>query len=327
MGYKYRFEHMSSYPDEQIGFRWLNYFIDSVGLNYVGGYIVYSLIFIVCSFILIRSYGKDSKYMYAFVIPSTLIFISGIIRQGISFSFLLLAIYFLNKRKWAGVVISIVVGVSIHSSILIPFGIILACFFLLKKPIHWLISIPLYIFFAYLFDVSKVGIISNYIQYVSLDSKFQSYIDNSDRWFGADAVDDKFEQSIFALTMSSLYYISIIYLGYHALKIRYKGNIAYLYNSAVIGFIFLRAVFLFEILKRFAQPLVMLHFIPLGYILYIFLDYFGFLRGKLARQRSSVSVSFKPYQKFLLICIFLYLIFFWGRFIFQNPEAMFFWNS
>src|SRR5690606_38171498 len=103
MGYKYRFEDLSYYPDEQIGFRWLNYFIDSVGLNYVGGYIVYSLIFIVCSFILIRSYGKDSKYMYAFVIPSTLIFISGIIRQGISFSFLLLAIYFLNKRKWAGV--------------------------------------------------------------------------------------------------------------------------------------------------------------------------------------------------------------------------------
>jgi hypothetical protein len=328
LSYKKRFEHsLNSGIHEQIGFEYINETVKWLGLNYIGAFIVYSLIFITCAFVLLRSYRSEAKYMYAFLIPATLSFTSSFIRQGIAYSVILLAIYFLNNKKWLGVVISVAIGMMIHSAILFTI-LVLGIFYLVsKKPFNWKITIPLYLFFTFSSAVSKIGIFTDYLKVLSFNSTFSNYIENSDHWFGADAVEDKYAQSMFPLIMSSIFYISIFYLGNEALKIRQNKKITYLFNTFVFGVIFYRAFFQIELYRRIGEPMVMLYFIVLGYIIYVYSE------SNKKKQHSFINrryymISTKELctYRFLLLGITFYLLLFFGRFIFFNPQAIFFWN-
>lgn len=321
-GYKYRMENAFTYYEEQVGFRWLNQIINLIGFNYVVGYIIYSLIFMFGAFILIRSYHKESKYMYAFLVPAILIFVNSAIRQGVALSFLLVAIYFMNKRKWLAVAIFILIGSSIHSVTLLP-AIILLCFLLfIKQPLDWRITIPLYLFFTFIFDGSKIGFLADYLQYISLDNKFQGYIDKSDLWFSSDAANDIYEQGTFALIMSSGFYISIIFLGYQALKTKMNQQILFIYNSFVFSVILFRAVFLYEILRRIAEPIILLYFILIGYILYIY----DFNKVLVASNIESPDKRKDVIYRLGIVVILIYILLFVVRFIFMRPQSRFFWN-
>lgn len=325
--YKYRLERALTYPEEQLGFKFLNQLIYKLGFNYVGGYMVYSLIFVLCAFILIRSYGAASKYMYAFLIPVSLQFVTSAIRQGVALSFILLFVLFINKKKWTQAFICFLLGYSIHSSVLITAALILGFYFLTDKPINWRISVPLYIICTFLFDGAVLG---NYLaaflkQYVVLDNKFQSYIDDADSWFSADASNDIYTQSTFALIMSSLYYIVYMILGFFSLDKIGNKRIVYIFNSTVFGIIFYRVFFFFEILRRIAEPLIMLSFIVLGYTL---LCYTVVAKKTSIRERLSIKkMEVNTMYKIGFIVIYFYQILFWGRFVFLNPTAFFFWNK
>nr|WP_315199395.1 EpsG family protein [uncultured Flavobacterium sp.] len=327
--YKDQLERPFLYKNDQIVFRWLNEFIRVIGFNYVGGYIVYSLIFIVCAFVLIRSYGVYSKYMYAFIIPASLLFLTNGIRQGVSFSFLLLGVFFLNKKRWIAFVFSLAICLLIHYANFVVAAILFS-FILIKKPLSWKITIPIYIYLAFFFDVSKIGFIANYLSLINVDNHFQSYFDNADVWFGAEGAEEKYTQGIIPLLTSSAFYISVIYLGYWAIKIRPDKKIIYIYNAMTFGILLYKAVFLFEILRRIAEPLIIFYFIVLGYTFFIF--------TKLEKSPKLLKNIFfvkrlnqNPYKIIRIyrigtVFIFLYLILYWGRFIFMNPEAVFFWN-
>jgi hypothetical protein len=328
LSYKYRLENAFKFPEEQIGFRWLNQGIKLIGFDYVGGYIIYSLIFMISAFVLIRSYKKVSIYMYYFIIPATLMMVTSAIRQGVALSFVLLALYFLNKKKWLGVILCVLIGASIHTAILVTVVIIGAIYLFIKRPLNWKLSIPLYLFFTFLFDTSSVGVIAIYIQkYVSLDSSFQSYIDNSDVWFGEEAASDIYQQSIIALFTSSLFYISIIYIGYCALKQKSHPQVVYIYNVVVIGIIFYRATFLYEILRRFAEPMLMLYFIVLGYSFFVIAEMKKNKQIVIVANCKTVKAPLLTNYKFFIGCVLFYMILFWGRFIFLNPDAMFYWDK
>jgi hypothetical protein len=329
LSYKKRFEHpLSTGTSEQIAFGYINETVKILGLNYTGAFIVYSVIFITCAFVLLRSYRSEAKYMYAFLIPATLSFTSSFIRQGIAYSFILLAIYFLNHKKWLGVVICVAIGIMIHSAIMFTV-LVLGIFYLVsKKPFNWKITIPLYLFFTFIYDVSKVGIFVDYLKYLSFNSVFSSYIENSDRWFGADAVEDKYEQGMFPLIISSIFYISIFYLGYKVLKIRPNKQINYLFNTVVFGVVFYRAFFQIELYRRIGEPMVMLYFIVLGYIIYVYSELNRRMRHLFINRRCCmISKKELCIYHFLLLGITSYLLLFWGRFILFNPQAMFFWNK
>ena len=237
--------------------------------------------------------------------------------MGLGFVYLALA--FFHHRKWLLLVIAVLVAVNIHTSTIVIFAMILGIFYFSKKPINLWLSIPLYLFFAFVFDVSKMSFISDLLsKYVTLDSSFQSYIDNSDLWFGEDAIREQYNQSTFALIMTSLFYISLFYLGYLALKARENKHVLYLYNSVVLGVIMLRAVFNIELLRRFANPLEMFYFIPLGYVFYIYYN-------DCKQPKNHDAILLKKYFPVGITFILVYLFMFWGRFIFLNPNADFFW--
>ena len=327
LSYKERFEHAFTYVEDQEGFRWLNQTMNSFGFSYGGAYITYSLIFIICAFTFIRSFGSESKYMYAFLIPASLILISSAIRQGVALSFVLLAWYFFDKRKWLLFALAVFVGASIHTTVLLTTAMIGAFYFTRKWRINWRISIPLYLFFTFVFDARKLGIIANYMKTLSVNSHFQSYLENSDEWFGKDAAKDIYEQSTDALILSSLFHIAIIYLGYIALKYRSNEKLVWLYNVVVFGFVFDRAVFYFEILRRIAEPLMMFYFVILGYIVLIFFNRNTLKKVVLFNGESTAQLrNDMIFFRMGLITILLYLLLFWGRFIFLSPDHLFFWN-
>lgn len=331
--YKFQFEYPNDrivIEDTQASWRYLNMILDAIGFNYVGVYIFYSLVFVTCAFVLIRSYGKASKYMYAFFVPAILFSVTTTIRQGFATSFLFLALYFLKEKKWIKVFIFIVIAGFFHSGTLVVSAIILSFYFFVKKqPFNWKITIPLLLFFTYFFDALLIGSVSDLIGSFSLgDTHFTNYLKNSDNWFSEDAANSElYERSFVADIIWTLFYISFIYIGYKALKFKPDPNMIYLYNIVVFGIIFYQIVRLFEIWRRFAGPLIGLYFIVLGYSLFVLSK--SWIKHDRTSELQKLNyqtispVVYKIMLGMILLCLFLY----WGRFIFLNPEANFFWNK
>ncbi len=317
--YKFEFEHAFTFKEEQVAFKWLNQFMNLIGFSYAGAYMGYAFIFIVCAFVFLRSYREAGSYMYSFLIPATLYVSAHTIRQGVGISFLFLALVFFHKRKWFYMILATLIAFNIHYSTIVTLMVILGIFFIFRNPIHYLLSIPAYLFFSVAFDVGKMSFLAEFLsEHISLNNKFQNYIDNSNEWFGADAVNEIYAQSTLALLMSSLFYIAIFYLGYKALKVRRDKHVLYLFNTVVIGSILLRATFLYEILRRFTEPFVMFYFVPLGYIFYVYF--------KDCKQPESYhAVQLKKIFPIGITFIMMYLLMFWGRFILLNADADFFW--
>lgn len=315
--YRAQFENIELI-DEQVAFKWLVQFLNFLGFNYVGAFMLYSFIFIVCAFILLRSYGEQSLFMYCFLIPATMYTTCHTIRQGLGMSFILLALVFFYQRKWLYMALVVVIAYYFHSATIITLASMLGIFYIFKKPIPFLITIPLYLYFTFAFDVGKMAFLADFLsEHISLDNKFQSYIDRSEVWFGTDAVREGFEQGAFAQIMSSLYTISLFYLGYKTLQIRENKLILYMYNTVVLGTIMARAVYLFEILRRFTSPMVMFYFIPLGYIFYIYSQ----------ECKKPENIRVKKYFNVGIIFILSFLLMYWGRWIFLNENGDFFWNN
>jgi len=315
--YRVQFENIEFIVDQPV-FKWLNQSLNYIGFNYVGGFMAYAFIFVVCAFVFLRSYGEQATYMYCFLVPATLFMSTNTIRQGVGMAFIFLVFMFFFKRKWLFMALAAFVAINIHSASIVPLAAIIGVFFVFRKPIHYWLSIPLYIFFAFVFDSSKMAFLSGLLGDVTVDNKFQSYIDNSDSWFGEDAVSDIYVQGTFALIMSSLFFIFLFYLGYRALKVRENRQVLVMYNFVVLGTIMQRAVFLFEILRRITESIMMFYFVPLGYIFYV---YFRDCK----QPKSHDAILFKKYSPVGMTIILAYLFMYWGRFIFLNPAADFFW--
>ena len=314
-----QFENIEFITDQK-AFKWLNQFLNFIGFNYVGAFMVYALIFIICAFVFIRSFGTQSKYMYCFLIPAALYISTNTIRQGVGTSFIFLALVFLQNKKWIYLCIAAITAYYIHSATIITLFILLGSCFFIKKPIHYAISIPLFLFFTFLYNPGYTAYIADFLEkYVSFDSKFQGYIDNSDAWFGEDAMNTQgYGHGIFSLFFSSLFYISILYLGYQALKIRDDKKIVYIFNVVVAGEIFINAVILFPMLGRMVSALKMFYFVPVGYIFYVyFTDCQQFENHHAFRLKKQFSMG--------IIFILADILRYWGRFILLNPRADFFW--
>lgn len=321
--YKYQFEHLDNIvvieeQSSQPVFFGLNHLINWLGFNYVGAYIIYSLIYFVGAFNLLKNYGQESKYMYWFLIFAYIGFGTGIIRQSISIGIVMFSIPFLDQKKYIKFGLSAICACMIHSStiLLIAIFILFQKFFTVTiKPIY---TILFYLTITFIYNPANMGFITDTVQMFSfINPKFQGYIDNSDRWFSADAAQEIYTQSPIALLLDSLFVISIFYLSYLALEIKKNKQIAYMYNIVVLGYILLRMFFNFELLRRIATPMTMFYPIPLGYALYIFLSL-------LKENKVTVKTKRKFYVSLFLIILFLTL--YWGRFLVLSPEYQFVWN-
>lgn len=315
--YKRRMENPYYYSEEDFGFQSLNLLIKEIGLNYVGGYIIYSLLYIIGAFVLIKDF-KQNKYMLTFFLPATLLQSTYTIRQSVAHSFIFLALHYFFKKNWGVMISMVLIAYSIHPAALLLIIPIIICFFLKNKVIPWQISIPIYTATALLTDFFSSHISTMFMQYLpmlSLDNKFNSYIQN-EYWFNENAIQEEWKQGTLTLLLSMAFHISIFYTGYLALKYRPNFKVAYFYNTVIIGFILQRLFWTFEIFRRIATPYTILYFIPLGYVFFFWKN-----------NRNRLSILEKKQFAIGIALILIYLILYYGRFIWQSPQYDFFWNK
>lgn len=319
--YKYRFEHPLDYIDEDIGWQKLNIFLNIIGLDYVGAYIVYSFVFICGGSVLIKSY-KENKYMLFLFVLVTMGFSTQAIRQAFAHSFVFLGIYFLNsssKRRWLFIAAIMLIIFSIHPAALLTL-IIAIGFSHVKKTIPLKVAICIFLGVSLLSNILTQYVATNFPEFVKLipmmGTKFEGYADNGEKWFGDESIEEERIQSPSAFLLSTLYYCCFIYLTHLSLKYKYNKNVAYIFNVNFLGICAYKAFILFEILLRIAQPLECLIFVPLGYDIYFWKYY-----------RYMLSEKEKRYSDWAMRGIIFYLLLYYGRFLFINSNTAFVWDK
>lgn len=306
---------------ESPGFLWLNLFLKDLGFNFVADYVFYSFLFVICSFVFIKDFNKN-KYMLALLLPATLIFTTSIIRQGIALSFTFIMLYALQRGKKLVFVMGGAITYLVHPGALLYLAPCLLFFFLSRgRLIPIKLSVPLYVLCSLSTNLFK-DYIADPLQNLLFGMTFgnigfmNEYAKRSDDWFGAGAIIEDWYQGPVTLTLSMIFHISIIVLGYFALKNNKYNKVVYLYNTVTVGWIVFRLFFPVEIMHRLTDPMTMLYFVPFGYALY---EYYT--------NRNIWSPRERTIGRWLVLGAYLYLVPYFLRFIFMFPEGDFVWNA
>lgn len=317
IAYKSRMLHPNFNRSEDLGFEYLNTLINYIGINYVGGFIIYSLLYIIGAYMMIKDF-RENKYMLSFFLPATLLQSTFTIRQSVGHSFVFIAIHFFHKKNWIMFIIMTLIAYSIHPASILILILYIPFYFFLHKPFKVIYIIPIYSAVSLSTEILSIqasDFLSTYLPLLSLDNKFDNYLQN-DRWYSENAITEEWEQGPLTLTLSMLFNIGIIIITYISLKYRPKKSIITFYNVFAIGIIFQRIFWYFEIFRRISETFVLLYFVPLGYAVWIY-------------KNNSISFTKKERLicKISIMAILLYLVLYYGRFILQSPEYKFVWEQ
>lgn len=298
-------------------FDWLNSVfrtLDPLTLKPYGlCFVFYALIFISCLlFLYTKEFRYNTKFFLLFACLSTLYITEWTIRQGVSFSFFLAALFYLNCKKIIPFTVLSLIVLLIHYGNFILIAVVIFSYYILnKRPIPIIISIPAVLLSMYVLSkgtmLSYVESMISSLNLSALGGNFQGYVDNSEMWFSKDAMNEEWGRGTFAQVLTCLFYIGLFIVGYyyHSQKTSY----VYIYNASVIGIIFNEMFHFVGSLARAFAPIASLWFIPLSLFLYY---------RKSVAKRKICNIAF------LLVC--MYLIMYYGRYVFMNTTANYVWN-
>lgn len=298
-------------------FVWINqivYKIDPFKDTFIYGsiFVVYALLFFVCLYVYYKDKRKETKLFLVFAILATNFITEWTIRQGVSFSFILLGYHFLEQRKWKSLVCAMLLGFSIHHGNILAICIPISFYFFLnKKPLPWKVTVPLFVVMEYTMQVNFfqniITSMSSYIDLSAFGGNFSGYMQENSLMREAEASEYWTRGSITQL-LTVLYYSSIILIGAETCK--QKSKITYIYNAFVIGIIIYEPFRLAGSISRAFNVLSCLWFIPLAYAVFNF--------NRIKKNNKLVKWSF--------LVFLIYMISYYGRYIFLNPEANYVWN-
>lgn len=244
----------------------------------VGGhwiFLYYSLAFIIGAIVMLKEFRRYSKWLLPLFLISFINFSEYVIRQALGYTFIFLMVYYMLKddvnlkKRVVRVLICLLAAYSIHSANLITGLIMIGVYIILKNPLPFKYTIPIYIFssyfFASYFDLSRLNGILSFLG--GINEKFSSYTDNSDKWFSEDSMIEGFMRKPIVKVFQTYGECSLIYLGYLLLKIKNDKKILFTYNFYVIGTIFTQCFYTLEILRRMGDVMYMWWAFPLAYVL------------------------------------------------------------
>lgn len=317
MFYKWRYEFPFAYGREDFGFGTLNKFLNSIGFDFVGGFMTYSFIFVVASYLLISSF-RENKYMIAFLVPCTIMQTTFTIRQSVAEAFILVSLYFFNKKKYIWFIAFAIVAYSMHKAAIFMLIFIIPLYFLVKKPFSIKTTIPLFIF-AVIFEKvmepymeAAFGTIIPLLNFQQ-GSYMEGYVVQEDDWFGAESFNENFRAGLFTQIVSSAMELGTIFVGYKALHVKYNRFLNAIYNAVVIGLILRRLFIVIEIPRRLVDPFYLLCFIIIGYALYYVKSYI--------RERDSIWTHLS--LSFIIFFTILHI----GKFLIASPTYKFVWDT
>lgn len=305
------------FQDFETLFVWINQFvykIDPFRGTFVYGsiFLVYALIFFICLYIYYKDKRTETKLFLVFAILATNYITEWTIRQGVSFSFILLGYHFLEQKKWKSMVCAMLLGFSIHHGNIFAICIPIAFYFFLnKKPLPWKVTVPLFVVMEYTMQVNFfqnfITSISSYIDLSAFGGNFSWYIQDNALSHEAEAAED-WSRGFMTQLLTVLFYSSILLIGAETCK--QKNKITYIYNAFVIGIMIYEPFRLAGSISRAFNVLSYLWFVPLAYAVFNY--------NKIKKDNMLVKWSF--------LVFLIYMISYYGRYIFLNPEANYVWN-
>lgn len=303
---------ISQSTTQELVFDWLNYGLNLFFVPYYGAFIIYSFIFIICASIFLKDYRNILHYALPFFLSATIQSSETFIRQFLSISFVFIAIKMILENRWYKFCLFCFIAISIHSSSIF----IIVIIFILKiysKPFNLYITLSLYIFFAYIFDMSNISLITPYLKILNFDenNRFQSYLNDADSWFSGNAINMIYKQNSFTKTANTLFDISLLISGNKIIKLKknFEPLILY-YNLFIIGAILFQAFFYIELMRRLALVMYLFWFIIASYATFFF-PYTG--------EKRLLYNSCE-------IIIFVYTVATVIRFIFFSDVQLFVWD-
>lgn len=262
--------------DKQWLFTAFNHVLKGLGTGPHWIFIWYSGFFIVGATVLIKRFRELASWLFPLFMMAFVTFSEFMIRQAFSFTFIFLMISYLIdehtpiKKKVLQVGICLLVAYSIHSANILIGLLIIALYVFVKKPFPYLATIPLYIFASYvfskIFDLSSLNVALSFLG--GQDEKFSMYVDNADRWFSADAMNEAWERKPIIKVLQTMGDCSLIYLGTKVLTMKPKWTMLSLYNLFVVGAIFSQCFYTIELGRRMGEIMYWFWAFPLAYVLY-----------------------------------------------------------
>lgn len=305
------------FQDFETAFVWINqavYQIDPFRNVWKFGsiFIVYAIIFFVCLYTYYKDKKKKTTLFLAMAILATNYITEWTIRQGVSFSFILLELHYLEHNKWKWMLGAMFIAFSIHHgnilAIVLP---IVFYYFMNDKVIPWKITVPLFIVLEYTMQVSVfqnfIQMVSGYLDLSSLGGNFGGYMQDNALTREAEAAEDWTRDSLTQL-LTVVFYSSLLLLGAEVSKLKIKTT--YMYNAFVIGIMIYEPFRLAGSITRMFNVLSCLWFVPLAYALFNY--------KQLNRSCKFVKWAFAG--------VAVYIISYYGRYIFLNTEANYVWN-
>lgn len=275
-------------------------------------FVVYALIFFICLYTYYKDKKKETKMFLVMAILATNYITEWTIRQGVSFSFILLGLHYLEQKRWKWMLGAMIIAFSIHHgnilAIVLP---VLFYYFLNDKVIPWKITVPLFVVLEYTMEVSVfqnfIQAISGYLDLSSLGGNFGGYMQNNTLEHEAE-VAEEWTRGTLTQLLTVVFYSSLLLVGAEVSKLKIKTT--YIYNAFVVGIMVYEPFRLAGSITRMFNVLSCLWFIPIAYAIYNY---------KLINRNNK-------YVKWAFLIIFCYLLGFYGRYIFFNVEANYTWN-
>ena len=236
--------------DKEFLYSFLIKLLINVGIPFQGLIIIQSFLFIIGILCLLSNFRDIIPFALPFFVLFSLLVFENLIRWYLGFSFVLLGINLLVKKK--SIIYFFLVselGAFFHVGLL-PIPVIIYLIYRIKKPlISPIISIPIYIAIGLFVKSDIMLFFANYLKLLSFVSeRSESYVENAERWLSSGALE--IEQSSFDGLFTIIYLFVIIWFGYYLVKtMEHKYN--FIYNLFVIGFMLKPLANQIEILTRY----------------------------------------------------------------------------
>lgn len=293
----FRYIHTFLHDDDphQIVFTFFNKALRFIGINEYLFFYIYAILFISCALVFVWRYKQYAEFLLPTFLAAFLLFHEYDIRQALGFSFVFLymdglthlsVLYTLYQitgklsiRICKQILLCLLFAFTayhIHYVNVIYIIVITGLYVFIRFPIHYSVSIPLYIFASYIisssFDWSILDLFFKHIG--EINELFGKYIKHSQRWFSESSMHSNWQRNAIINFLETMGHCALFYLGYKSINtffIKRQDLITY-FNMFVIGGIIYQAFFTNEISRRVSGPLQKFWFIPLSLVLYYYSD-------------------------------------------------------
>lgn len=233
------------------------------------------------------------------------------VRQGISFAFVLLALHFLERKRWVAIVPCLLVAFNIHpgnSAAILFFA--LAYRFATRRTLPWVATVPVFLFLEFTTSLESVQNLLEQLTALvdpsSVGRGYDAYTNMSVVGGEAEMMYEEHSRSMLTQLLSAMFYASILVV---CDKVgRYDPRHIYLFNVVALGCLLYEPFHLASTPARLFVPMACMWFVPLAILLYHRREWRG---DKVTRVAVALSL--------------LYLVLYYGRYIFFYPEASYVW--